>query len=71
MQIKRKVVKKLKPAESKNTMRKALDYGYDEEAAKRLGSAGEVKKKGKMPVAKDTNKTRRKMMKPTKRSSYA
>lgn len=70
MHIKRKVVKKLKNGNDKNFMRKALDYGYDEETSKRMGESGMVKKKGKMPVSKDTNKTRRPMVKPTKRSSY-
>jgi hypothetical protein len=70
MQIKRKVVKKLKNGNDKNTMRKALDYGYDEETSDRMGQAGMVKKNGKKPVAKDTNKTRRPAVKPTKRSSY-
>lgn len=71
MHIKRKVVNKLMPAKSKNVMRKAIDYGYDEPTAKRLGEAHMVKKKGKMPVAKTKNSTRRPMVKPTKRSSYA
>ena len=70
MQIKRKVVKKLIPAKSKNVMRKALDYGYDEEKSNQLSEAAMVKKNGKKPVAKDTNKTRRPKVKPTKRSSY-
>lgn len=71
MHIKRKVVKKLKNGNDKNVMRKAIDYGYDEEKSKRLGEAAMVKKNGKKPVAKDTNKTRRPAIKPTKRSSYA
>jgi hypothetical protein len=70
MQIKRKVIKKLTNAKSKNVMRKAIDYGYDEECTDRLSQSAMVKKKGKMPVAKDTNKTRRAPVKPTKRSSY-
>lgn len=70
MHIKRKIVKELRPKKSPNTMRKAIDYGYDDDYSNKLSSAKEVKKSGKKPVAKDTNKTRRRMINPTKKGSY-
>lgn len=71
MQIKRKVVKTLKPTKAPNTMRKAIDYGYSEPYATKISETKELRIRGKKPVAKDTNKTRRKMIKPTKKSTYS
>lgn len=63
--------KVLKPAMDKEAKGKAKKMGYDDDYADRIGGSNEISKKGKKPVAKDTNKTRRKMVKPTKKSSYA
>lgn len=71
MNIKRNAVKKLMPAKSKDVIRKAKEYGYDKPASDRLSESAMIKKKGKIPVSKDKNSTRRKMVKPTKRGSYA
>jgi len=68
--IKRKKVNELHPDEDKRAARKAREYGYKESYAKKIGSSVERNViKANKPVAKDTNKTRRKMIKPTKRAS--
>ena len=67
--IKRKKVKELHPPEDKRAARKAREYGYKESYSKKIGTSVErnVIKPNK-PVSKDTNKTRRKMIKPTARA---
>ena len=67
--IKRKKVNELRPEVDERAERKGREYGYKKNYAKKIGTSVErnVVKVNK-PVAKDTNKTRRKMVKPTKRA---
>ncbi len=64
-------MKKNKPASSAKKKAKAVSYGYEKEAADNAGMGWRKAEKGREPVAKDTNKTRRKMVKPTKKGEYA
>lgn len=50
----------------KKTM-KAKEYGYGEEPSKKLGKAHARFNEAKMPVARDTNKTRRPRVLPMKK----
>jgi len=64
-------MKMQKPAIDNAMKAKAKKYGYHKKYAELIGEVQEKNKKGRAPVAKDTNKTRRKMVKPTKgRGSY-
>lgn len=70
MVVKTRKVRVLKNDEDKRAKKKADDYGYSKEYGKKIAGAVEIRKKSKAPVAKDTNKTRRKMVNPAKKSSY-
>lgn len=61
----------LKPGNDRKREEEAYEYGYNQKASKDIGRGGKVEKDYNKPVAKDTNKTRRKIVKPTKKSTYA
>jgi hypothetical protein len=51
---------------SRNICDKAMEYGYSERRAEDIGKARANYARGQQPVAFDTNKTRRKMVMPTR-----
>lgn len=68
--IKRKEVKELRPECNIMKEMKAQMYGYSERYSKIIGESQVLKQKRLQPVAFDTNKTRREMIKPTNKGSY-
>ena len=64
----RKAVKQLKPKVDRHAKHEAKEYGYSDAYGKKIGATFARKAAGKKPVAKDTNKTRRKMVKPTRKA---
>ena len=56
-----------KPSESKREKAKAKSYGYKKGPADQIGMGQKKAEQGRQPVAKDTNKTRRKMNDPGKK----
>jgi hypothetical protein len=49
---------------------KAKEYGYSDRYAEIIGCSQVLKRKVNEPVALDTNKTRREMVRPTRKGSY-
>ena len=68
--IKRKQVKTFHPSADLEMKRKAKEYGYNERYTDIIGEGQELVKDGHKPVAFDTNKTRRNMVKPTVKGTY-
>jgi hypothetical protein len=64
------MAKEMKKSIGAKKTAKAKEYGYSEKRAEDIGKARACYSKGQMPVAKDTNKTRRKMVKPTAKGAY-
>jgi hypothetical protein len=68
--IHRKVPKDLKPVCDVKMKNKGIEYGYNARYSQILGDSQELVLERLKPVAFDTNKTRRKMVKPTDKGSY-
>lgn len=60
-------MKKNKPTSSAKKKADAEDYGYDKRSADDAGKGWKKASRVRDPVAKDTNKTRRKMNNPGKK----
>lgn len=60
-------MKKNKPSCSGKKKSKAEQYGYDKEESENAGKGWKKASRVRDPVAKDTNKTRRKMNNPGKK----
>ncbi len=62
-------MKKNKPTCSAKKKAKAESYGYDKKESEDAGTGWKKASRVKDPVAKDTNKTRRKMNNPGKKGA--
>ena len=58
--------REMKSEKGKKIAAKAKEYGYSDKRADDIGAARAQYKKGQTPVSKDTNKTRRTRIKPTR-----